>query len=498
VSEAPAVFGHSVVYASAAILNRAAGFLLLPLYTHFLDPSDYGVLGVIAITSEVVGALIGVKLGTAMSRLFFDYTDEQERAELVTTAILGLGLIVVAFSVVVALVADPVAALVLGNRDQGDLLFLGIAGLLFNVIFTLGLQYLVVLQRSQAMLAVSTLRSIFFLGLGALFIAPLRLGVFGALLAILLANALATAWLILPLLARLGLRFSRTKFISMLRFGTPLLPAQIAELLLKFSDRYLLVHLASLASVGVFFLGVRLSTILQMAFVSPFNQIYIVRRFEAFGRKEGDAEGSRVFTYFFAILVSAALALAIAAPQLVALVAFDRPGYYGAAAIIPLLALAEVVRSLLLIAELGIFLAKIPRYLTFASVAGTLIHIPLTAGMIAIFGVIGAAAAAVLSTTFRLIVTCRLARGLGGPQPEWGHILVILSAALATYVAAWAAELALGTGVGAVLRLFLAGAFPFLLLLSPVFSNAERASLRRFVTDRFRRPKKGTARRIAR
>jgi len=309
---------------------------------------------------------------------------------------------------------------------------------------------------------------------------------------------LATAWLILPLLARLGLRFSRAKFISMLRFGTPLLPAQIAELLLKFSDRYLLAHLASLAEVGVFFLGVRLVSILQLAFISPFNQIYIVRRFEAFGRKEGDAEGSRVFTYFFAILVSAALALSLAAPELVALTAFRRPGYSGAASVIPLLALAEVVRSLLLIAELGIFLAKIPRYLTFASIAGTLLHIPLTASMIAMFGVIGAAGAAVLSMTFRLIVTCRLARGLGGPQPEWGHIFVILSAGLAAFGAAWVTALALGEPAGAVGRLFLAGFFPLVLLLSPVFSDAERSALRRFVTDYFQRPKKGTARRIAR
>ena len=486
-SEAPAVFRHSAVYAFAAILNRSAGFLLLPLYTQFLDPSDYGVLGVIAITSEVVGAMIGVKLGTAMSRLFFDYTEEEERAELVTTAILGLGSMVAVFSVFVAVAADPLAALVLGNRDQGVLLFLGIAGLLLNVIFTLGLQYLIVLQRSQAVLGISTLRSILFLGLGALFVAPLRMGVFGALLAILVSNLLVAAWLIVPLLARLGLRFSRAKFISLLRFGTPLLPAQIAELLLKFSDRYLLVHLASLASVGVFFLGVRLSAILQMALISPFNQSYIVRRFEAFGRKEADAEASRVFTYFFAILVSAALALSLAAPQLVALIAFRRPGYFAAASVIPLLALSEVVRSLLLIAELGIFCAKIPRYLTYASVAGTAIHVPLTAGMIALFGVIGAAGAAVLSTAFRLAVTCRLARGLGGPQPEWPQVLMILSAGVAAYGSAWAIELTLGTAPGAIARLLFGAAFPLLLLLSPVFTSAERESLRGFVTARLRR-----------
>jgi O-antigen/teichoic acid export membrane protein len=484
VKEALAVFGHSVVYASAAVLNRGAGFLLLPLYTNYLDPSGYGLLGIISITSEVVGAAIGVKLGTAMSRLFFDYSDEHERSELVSTAILGLGSMVAAFSVLLAFSATPVAAIVLGDRSHGPLLFLGIVGLLLNVVFTLGLQYLIVLQRSKLVLVVSTLRSVLYLGLGVLFVASLRMGVYGALMAIALTNAVALAALILPLLARIGVRFSRAKFVALLGFGSPLLPGQLAELLVKFTDRYLLVQLASLAAAGVFFLGVRLSTILQLGFISPFNQIYIVRRFEAHGRNEADADAPRVFTYFFAILVSGALGLSLLAPQLLALVTLQQAEYYSAAAVIPLLAVAEVVRSLLLIVELGIFYAKIPRSLTIASLATLLVHVPLTAIMVVRFGALGAAGAVVLSTMFRLAVTCRLARGLKGPEPQWRELTLILSAAVVVFGVALAIEAALGPAWGVAGRLSLAVVFPVLLLLSPAFSDAERNGLRRLVTNR--------------
>jgi len=493
-SETPAVLRHSAVYAFGAVLNRGAGFILLPLYTRYLNPSDYGILGVVAITSEVVGAVIGVKLGTAMSRLFFDYHDEKERAELVSTAIVGMGSIVAVFSVILALAADPLAGILLADRNQGDLLFLGVAGLLLNIIFSLGLQYLIILKRSDVVLVVSTIRSVLYLGLGALFIAPLGMGVFGALLAILLANALSVAGLILPLLARLGVYFSKARFVSMLQFGAPLLPGQMGELLVKFADRYLLVQFGSLAASGIFFLGLRLSSILQMALVSPFNQIYIVRRFEAHGRNEDDSEGSRVFTYFFAVLVSGALGLSLLAPQLLALIAFKRPEYHGAAAIIPLLAVAEVVRSLLLIVELGIFYAKRPGSLTAASLAGLAVHLPLTGLLIAMFGVAGAAGALVLSTTFRLAVTWWLARGLNGPQPQWGYLLVVFSAGVSAYGTAWAVELALGATSGAVARLCLAGAFPLLLLMSPIFSDQEREAARGAVAARFRRMNNRTVR----
>ena len=317
-----------------------------------------------------------------------------------------------------------------------------------------------------------------------LFIAWFSLGVFGALLAILISNAFAVAWLILPLLVRIGIRFSRAKFVSMLRFGAPLLPGQLAELLLRFSDRFLLGQLASMASVGVFFLGLRLSTTLPMALISPFNQIYIVRRFDAHGRNDDDSDAARVFTYFFAVLVSAALGLSLLAPQLIALVAFRRPEYSGAASVIPLLALAEVVRSMLLIAELGLFYAKLPHAVTLASVAGLLVHVPVTATLITMFGVLGAAGAAVLSTTFRLIVTWRLARGLKGPRPQWTSLMAILGAAGAAFGAAWAIDQTVGPAWAVVARSLLAVAFPVLLLFSPVFDEGERESLRSFVADR--------------
>jgi hypothetical protein len=33
---------HSAIYALGVLLNRAAGFLMLPLYTRYLTPADYG------------------------------------------------------------------------------------------------------------------------------------------------------------------------------------------------------------------------------------------------------------------------------------------------------------------------------------------------------------------------------------------------------------------------------------------------------------------------
>ena len=41
---------QSVIYTSGDLLNRAFGLLLIPIYTSYLTPDDYGIL---AITSTI-------------------------------------------------------------------------------------------------------------------------------------------------------------------------------------------------------------------------------------------------------------------------------------------------------------------------------------------------------------------------------------------------------------------------------------------------------------
>jgi O-antigen/teichoic acid export membrane protein len=489
--EVRAVFGHSMVYAFAAILNRGAGFLLLPVYTRALEPSDYGILGVITVTSEVVGALIGVRLGAAMSRLYFDSRSDDDRSELVSTAILGIGAIVLTTCLVFGLFAGPLARVALNDGSQGPLLFIGVVGLLLNILFTIGLQYYVILQRSRLVLAISTMRSIVYLGFGVLFVPVLQMGVLGALVGIFSTNACLVLLITLPLLWRIGIRFSPTKFKALVKFGAPLVPGQLAELLVKFTDRYLLVDLASLAAAGLFFLGLRLSAILQMAIISPFNQIYIVRRFEAHGAGEDDHDAPRVFTYFFAVIVSGALGLSLLAPNLVALLAFRRPDYLGAASVIPLLCLAEVLRSITLMKELGIFYAKRTRSLTLAAILTLVIHVPATALSIATFGLLGAAFAAVLSTTFRLGLTSYLARGLGGPSPQWRSLATLLGCGIATFLIVSSIGSFENLIADGAVRFAVALLFPLLILMGPLFTSEERAEIKLLVTGKLlkkRRP----------
>lgn len=473
-SEARVVLRHSRIYAFAAILNRSAAFLMIPLYTRFLQQEEYGILGVIAITSEIVGAMVGLKLGAAMSRLYFDYTEDRERNEVVTSAILGASAFIALTILPLLFVSEPLAHAVLGRAGMGNLLVLGIAGLLLNTLYTFGVQYLVIRQRSGAFLLVGTLRSVVYILGTAFMVAWLKLGIRGALIGILVANAVAAIGLVGPLLWRLGLRFSRTKFVDMVRFGAPLVPGQLAEIAGAFAERYLIVHLASLAASGTYYLALRLGMVINSVIIGPFNSIYLVRRFEAYGARSEDPDAARVFTYFFAIVTLGGLALAMAAPEIVTIVAPS--SYADAIVVVPLVCLTQVILSLLLIAELRVYYAKLPKYLTASNIAMLVAQVLLNIWLIPFFGIVGAAIAGVAAMMLRLAVVIFLSRGLPGPMPEWRTVTVILIAAslwfgvgqLVGTVPGW-----LGTAGKGVLLV----SFPSALLASSLFTREEKREL---------------------
>jgi O-antigen/teichoic acid export membrane protein len=44
------IFRHSSVYFAADIASKAIGFILIPVYTIYLTPADYGTLNVVQLT----------------------------------------------------------------------------------------------------------------------------------------------------------------------------------------------------------------------------------------------------------------------------------------------------------------------------------------------------------------------------------------------------------------------------------------------------------------
>src|SRR6185295_11727432 len=115
---------HALIYGSGFLLARAAGFLLVPLYTRFLTPADYGVIELLDLTAFFVGTFVALGMEQAVMKFYHAYDEPADRHRVISSAILFTacsGLVMIAITVPLRGVFSE---LVLGSRNYEGIFFI--------------------------------------------------------------------------------------------------------------------------------------------------------------------------------------------------------------------------------------------------------------------------------------------------------------------------------------------------------------------------------------
>jgi O-antigen/teichoic acid export membrane protein len=174
--------------------------------------------------------------------------------------------------------------------------------------------------------------------LNVLFVAVFAWGVEGVLLSQLIVTGASAAGAAAWALRHVGFSFSWVKARELLAFGAPLVGMSFGWFVMNSADRAVLSQVGSMADVGVYSLANRLATVLLVLVVTPFSLFWAAERFKLASAEKGRETIASVFTYFFAALCFAALALSVWMHDVIRLMAASR--FWPAAEIAPVLVLA--------------------------------------------------------------------------------------------------------------------------------------------------------------
>ena len=84
---------NASIYTIGNILPKAAGFLLLPVYTRFLTPADYGIISSMLMLGTLLAVLLTLAVGRSIYRLYYDYQSVEGKREFLGTISIFLFLI---------------------------------------------------------------------------------------------------------------------------------------------------------------------------------------------------------------------------------------------------------------------------------------------------------------------------------------------------------------------------------------------------------------------
>src|SRR4030067_396896 len=76
----------TLIYGIGGILNRSVNFLLLPVFTSYLTPADYGIFSILGLIGFIVTPVFSLGSGVSMGICYFEGgTQEKKEATIWTT-----------------------------------------------------------------------------------------------------------------------------------------------------------------------------------------------------------------------------------------------------------------------------------------------------------------------------------------------------------------------------------------------------------------------------
>ncbi|HEX5632056.1 MAG TPA: lipopolysaccharide biosynthesis protein, partial [Gemmatimonadales bacterium] len=445
---------NTLIYSAGVLVQRVISVLMLPVYTRVMTPADYGVLDLLQMVTDVAALIFTAGLTAGLQRYYFQARDESERRAIVSTAFMMQVGFAVLGTTALLLLADPIAERALGGAGSPRLV--RIAALNFSLGMFAGVP-LVLMQtqeRARLYLAVTVTKLVLQLGFNLLFLVKLRLGAQGVLLSTLITSVILGAWTAPWLIRQVGLHFSWRWLRELRRFGIPYQLAWAASFLLTFGDRFFLQAARGAASVGLYSMAYQFGFILAQAAGTPFIQAWRPQRFQQVDAPQWrrDATTRQGFFYLSLVLVTGATAMSLFVEPFLRVMTTRE--FYGAALMVPLIALAYVIETWANATSFGIEVSEKTRYNAMATWVSAVVALGLYSVLVPRFGGYGAAVGTVGGFTVKLLLTYRWSQMLWPVRYGWGRPLLTLAfgaAATVTFIVVRPASLLGQVGTGCAL-----------------------------------------------
>ncbi len=459
-------------YTAASIVSKLIAVALLPLYTRYLSPTDYGLAEVMF--AAVVSASIVVRLGLIESLLRFYYREDEDPGRVVATSFAALFWITTAAALLALPFAGPISEALL-NRSAPELARISIGGLWVATMFEYLLTIFRLEERARAFFVTTMVSVLAAIGLTVVLVVGLGEGARGLLLGSYASGAAVVAGLLVVQWRRLSLWPEIPLLRRLLRFGLPTMPAELSLYALNFVDRVIILRSAGAAQAGLYSLAVKFAqgvNVLARGFQLAWPPIaYSIRE---------DGEARRVYATVVTWFV-AAMAFVVAGMWLLSrwiVRALAAAEFFGSYKAIGLLATGAALYALYLV--LVVILGRTGRteFNFPATLAALAANVALNLILVPPLGIVGAGIALVASYLVVLTLMYGFTQRLFPVPYEWGRLARVLLTAITLVLAG---ELLLPTvgATGFLSRAVIWLLYPLALLAAGFFTAAERRGLTR-------------------
>lgn len=244
--------------------TQFVSFLLLPLYTTYLNTSDYGIWDLLLTYITLLIPILSLQLDSAAFRFLIDATNESKQKNIISSSFL-----VTCFNILVAVIIFTVVNVFTGINYYIYILLLfvmcAISSFMLQIVRGLGST----LKYSVA----TTITGVTCIILNVILIVFCGLGIKGLFIAQIVSNLFCILYLLFSMKIYTYIsvnNLDKELIKNMLSYSLPLIPNGISWWVISVSDRTIISLFLTTAANGIYAISNKLSTIIN-SFLSIFN-----------------------------------------------------------------------------------------------------------------------------------------------------------------------------------------------------------------------------------
>jgi len=415
----------TLIYGIGGILSRFIVFLLLPVFTSYLTPAEFGISSLLGFIGFFVTPVFSLGLGAAMGICYFDGDDRRRKETTVWTVFTVLGISVSALAVLGVVFAREISLLAFQTPQYHYLVTISVMSTCLNILSIPLMLYFQFEEKAKTFVTLATLSTLIGIGLSVLMVVVLEKGIQGFIESGLIGQAATLLFFLFPVIRAVRYRFSRTLTYEILKLGVPLIPSFAFLFVIQQGNKYILQWFKGLETVGIYTVGFNLGLMMNLI-VSGFTSAWMPY-FMSFINKWDEARilFGRVLTYYAFSFGGLSLLFYITARPVVMIM--TKTAFHDAYKVVGLSATAQFLTGVFSIFLPAIYFAKEVRYVTFIQGTSALLAVGFNLILIPLFGMIGSAVALMLGLLVMSVLqqtwNFKRRKSYLNVQYEWNRIL---------------------------------------------------------------------------
>ncbi|RJP80700.1 MAG: hypothetical protein C4522_07385 [Desulfobacteraceae bacterium] len=362
------------IYGASSVLGQVINFCLLPVFTIYLTPKDFGILSMTSIVISLFVPIANLGMSNAIFRRFNLCKDEKEKWAVFDTGLLSVLIGAGIFCVLCLFFIDPITNLFVKELSYSEIFVITVLTAALTTIAQVPAVVLRALRRVKLIALINIVSVLLTSGISIWLVVWKQYGVYGIVISNLAANSiLVTVYCFIFFRRHQKLQIDFTIWKYMFRYGVPIIPHRLQSIGLSQFSHYMIASMVSMDQAGIYGIAIRIT--MPMTFiVGAIQNAWVPYKFQLHANETKPETIFSSITTYYLICISYVWALiCLWGPEIVRMM--TTANYHEATYLIPVVALIPLSQSIYFMLGTGVEITDNTKPIPLISLGGLIVTV---------------------------------------------------------------------------------------------------------------------------